>query len=171
MKPFFHILFFCTFLFIFANCANGKKLQEEPPVDLEQAYYTSYTGAVKGATSGFNLFIPLAEGRNIQMDTVYFRGRKAVVQRDSLNPDLYVATFKIPSKEAKAPELIMHEDPKMEYGNPVPERLEKMPFDMENDEAVVQYTQNGKVKYFKITGLQNRDSTKVKIKKPENIRH
>ena len=171
MKPFLHILFFCTFLFIFANCANGKKLQEEPPVTLEQTYYTSWTGGVKGADSGFNLFIPVEKGAKIDMDTVYFRGRKAVLQKDSQHPNLYIATFKIPSAEGKAPELIMHEDPKKEFGNPAPERLEKMPFGMEKDEAVVRYTKHGKVKYFRITGIQKRDSTGVKIKKPENIRH
>lgn len=171
MKPFLHILFFCTFLFIFANCANGKKLQEEPPAAIKQAYFTTYTGGVKGADSGYNLFIPVEKGAEIQMDTVYFRGRKAVIQQDSQDPDIYIASFRIPSREGKVPDLIMHEDPKKEYGNPVPERLEKMPFEMEKDEAIVRYTKNGKVKYFKITGIQNRDSTDVKIKKPENIRH
>ena len=105
------------------------------------------------------------------MDSVYFRGRKAVLQQDTDNANLFKATFKIPSAQGDKPELIMHEDPKKEYGNPVPERLQEMPFEMEKDEAVVRYTKNGKVNYFKITGIENRDSTRVKIKKPENIRH
>lgn len=171
MKPFLHILFFCTFLIIFANCANGKKLQEDPPIALKQVYYTSYSAGVKGADAGFNLYIPVEKAATIQMDTVYFRGRKAVLQQDPGDPNLYVATFKIPSAEGKAPELIMHEDPKKEFGNPIPERLEKMPFEMEKDEAVVQYVKKGKVSYFKIKDIQNRDSDGVKIKKPENIRH
>lgn len=171
MKPYFQILFFCVFLFIFANCANGKKLQVEPPVEIEQAFYTTYTGAVKGADSGYNLFIPVAGDAKIEMDTVYFRGRKAVLQQDPKDPHLYVANFKIPSAEGEKPELIMHEDPKKEFGNPVPERLEKMPFEMEKDEAVVRYKKNGKINYFKIKGIQERNSPGVKIKKPENIRH
>ena len=166
MKPFLHILFFFIFLCVFSNCASGKKLQEEPPVKIKQPYYTSWTAGVKGAASGYNLFIPVEKGSVIDVDTVYFRGRKAVLKQDSEDSHLYIATFKIPSAEGKVPDLIMHEDPKKEYGNKPPVILEKMPFEMKNDEAAVRYTKNGKTKYFKITGIQKRDSSDVKIKMP-----
>lgn len=171
MKPFLHVLFFCIVMGFFSNCANGKRLQEEPPVALKQAYYTSYTGGVRGADSGFTLFIPVEKGAEIVMDSVYFRGRKAAIQKDTEDPNLYVAYFKIPSSEAKAPELIMHSDPKKEYGNKPLVILEDMPFEMEKDEAVIKYSKNGKAKFFKISGIQKQDSGDMKIKNPENIRH
>ena len=156
---------------VFASCANGKQLQEQPPSEIGQAYYTSWTGGVKAAGSGYNLFIPVAKDAEIVLDSAYFRGRKAAVTQEVNQPNLYVARFKIPSTEAEEPDMVMHADPRMEYGNKPPVILEKIPFELEADEAVLRYTKNGKVKYFKISGIEKRESRDVKIKNPENIRH
>ncbi|MFD2517407.1 hypothetical protein [Salinimicrobium flavum] len=158
-------------LFSFSNCANGKKLQEEPPLAIKEAYYTSWVGGVKGAGSGINLYIPAEEDAEISLDSVYFRGRKAVLEKDPAEPGLYVATFKIRSDEGKAADIIMHRDPKKEYGNKPPVILEKIPFELEQDEAVVRYTRNGKEKYFRITGIKKKETGEVILKNPQNIQH
>ena len=158
-------------LFSFTNCANGRKLQEEPPVEIKQAYYTSGTGGVKGAASGFTLFLPTEGEVGVEMDSVYFRGRRTALQKESSEDKLYVASFKIPSREANAPEIIMHKDPRMEYGNPTPQILPDIPFELKPDEAMVQYTVKGQVKYFRVKGIKKRDSAAVPIKKPKKIQH
>ena len=152
------------------NCANGKKLQEEAPIPLQEAYYTTWTAGLKGADSGFTLFIPAEDRPGVKLDSVYFRGRSAVLQKSEAKPDLYLAYFKIPAKE-KPGDVIMHIDPKKEYGNKPPQLPEKIPFDLEEGEAVIKYSRDGKEKYFRITGIKKKDSTNVEIKKPENIRH
>ncbi len=158
-------------VFGFASCANGKQLQEQPPSEIGQVYYTTWTGGVKAAGSGYNLFISVAKDAEIVLDSAFFRGRRAVVTKEINQPNLYVARFKIPSTEGKEPDLVMHSDPRMEYGNKPPVILEKIPFELEADEAVLRYTKNGKVKYFKISNLDKRETHDVKIKNPENIRH
>ncbi len=55
MKPFYLSFSALLVIFSFSNCANGKHLQEEPPKAVQQAYYTTWTGGVKAAGSGFNL--------------------------------------------------------------------------------------------------------------------
>ncbi len=171
MKQFLYIFSFGLMFFGLTGCANGKKLQEKPPVLLEPAYYTSWTGGVKGAASGFTLFIPAETDPQVQLDSVYFRGRKAVIEKSGAEPDLYVAYFKIHSEEGKPTDVVMHVDPEKEYGNKPPQLPEKIPFELEEGEAVVKYTRNGKEKYFRIIGIQKKDSGNVEIKKPENIRH
>ena len=168
MKPFFLSFSALLILFSFSNCANGKQLQENPPKAVEQAYYTTWTGGVKGAGSGVNLFIPVAADAEIKMDTVYFRGRKGVLEKVDSKEGLYVARFKNPGADK---DFVMHKDPKMEYGNEVPKMIEKIPFDLAEGEAVVRYTRNGKEKFFRITNIQKKDSEEVRLKNPGNIRH
>ena len=168
MKPFF--LSFSTLLVIFgfSSCANGKQLQEEPPKAVQQAYYTTWTGGVKGAGSGFNLFVPVAANAKIELDTVYFRGRKGVLEKVASEENLYVARFKNPDKSK---DFVMHEDPKKEFGNELPVRIEKIPFELEEGEAVVRYTKDGNEKFFRIRNIEKRDSAEVRLKNPQNIRH
>jgi hypothetical protein len=168
MKSFYLSFSALLVIFSFSNCANGKQLQEEPPKVVQQAYYTTWTGGVKGAGSGFNLFIPVASDAQIQLDTVYFRGRKGVLQKEGNTSNLYVARFKDPGEKK---DLVMHRDPKKEYGNEVPVRIEKIPFELAEGEAVVRYTRNGKEKFFRIKDIDKKDSEEVRLKNPKNIRH
>lgn len=170
MKPFLLSLSALVVLLSFSNCANGKQLQEEPPKAVKEPFYTTWTGGVKAAGSGFNLFIPVEENSEIVMDTVYFRGRSAVLEKEPSEENLYVARFKNPSAGPDR-DFVMHKDPKMEYGNKPPAVIEKIPFELAEGEAVVRYTKKGKPKYFRLTGIQKKDSTEVKLKKPSNIQH
>ena len=167
MKQLLQILSAGLVLFGLTGCANGKKIQEEAPLSLQQPYYTDWTGE----TSGLSLFIPVEDQQGVQLDSVYFRGRGAVLERSGAEPHLYVAYFKIPSEEGKSTDVIMHIDPKKEYGNKPPQLPKKIPFELQEGEAVVKYSRDGKEKYFRITGIQKKDSTDVEIKRPENIRH
>lgn len=168
MKPFILSFSALVVLFSFSNCANGKQLQEEPPKAVKEAYYTTWTGGVRGAGSGYNLFIPVAADSEIALDTVYFRGRKAVLEKEPSEANLYVARFKNPGVDK---DFVMHKDPKMEYGNQVPAVIEKIPFELAEGEAVVRYTRDGVEKFFRIKNIQKKDSEEVRLKNPENIRH
>jgi hypothetical protein len=171
MKQVIPLLGLGLLLFGFTNCANGKKLQGETPVPFDQAYYSSWTGGQKDAASGFTLFLPVELDTQVQLDSVYFRGRKAVIEKSAAEPNLFLAYFKISSEEERQKDVIMHVDPKKEYGNKPPQLPEKIPFTLEEGEAVIRYTRNGKVNYLKITGIEKKDSVGVEIKRPENIRH
>ena len=168
MKPFFFSFSALLILMSFSNCANGKQLQEEPPKAVGEAFYTTWTGGVRGAGSGFNLFIPVAANSEIKMDTVYFRGRKGVLEIEPSNPDLYVARFENPGATK---DFVMHKDPKKEFGNEVPKMIEKIPFELAKGEAVVHYTRKGKEKFFRIKNIQKKDSGEVRLKNPKNIQH
>jgi hypothetical protein len=53
------------------------------------------------------------------------------------------------------PDLVMRGDPADEYGNKPPsESKSNIPFDLQNDEAVVMYSVNGQESYHKISGIE-----------------
>src|SRR5690606_30851600 len=152
-----------------SNCANGKKLQEEAPVALQEVYYVTHRAQDDSNDRRLNLYIPVEDSElsKVRLDSVYFMGRKSdIVPSDEKN-GLYVAYFEVAGKNR---DIVMHADPKKEFGNQVP-LLEKIPFELKNDEAVVVYTRNGEQLYFKIQGIVERASAGGEIKKPENIRH
>ena len=172
MKNLLNPLFVVLVTFSFAGCANGKKLQENPPEAIGKAYYTTWRGGVKGAGSGYNLFIPSEANLEIELDTAFFRGRKAVIEKEPSQPGLYVARFVVPAKDDPAKDIVLHQDPMKEFGNKPPAIFPEIPFELEPGEAVVKYRKNGKEKYFRITGIKPADSPDaLKIKNPENPQH
>ena len=158
-------------LFSFYSCANGKKLQEGAPSEIGELTYTTWSGGTERSGSGYNLFVELKDPSAVQIDTVYFRGRKAVFEREEGNPNMYVANFRIPARETKSPDIIMHEDPKKEYGNPAPVIPETIPYELQADEAVLRIVKNGKEKFFKMKAIQKENNAGIQIKNPENTSH
>ena len=131
---------------IFSNCAGNRELQERPPAQFQQAYFTSSQDSIK-------LYIPVVtiQTDQVALDSVYFHGLKATLQEDTKNPGVYFAQFYKGKQD-----LIMSSDPKEEYVNKMPQKVEKAPYELQDDEAVIVFKQNSKTKYFKITGIQER---------------
>lgn len=143
-----------------SSCANGKKLQEEAPVAFQSAYYTIHLAQDDSDAYRMNLFIP-TEGsvrEGVQLDSVYFRSRKAELVNAGDHPGQFVAYFEMPGKDK---DFVMDIDPKKEYGNTVPV-LEKIPFDLRSDEAVIVYRMNGQAAYYKLEGIKERGSDQEK---------
>lgn len=171
MKNLLKILPVTMILFSFSNCASGRKLQKEPPVEVKQAYYSTWTAEVRGADSGIAFFLPIEGNKNVILDSVYFRGRIEALHEEPETKGLYAAYFKIPSKEGLPDDFVMHSDPKKEFGNKPPVILKDFPFELKSDEAVIRYTVGDKVRYFKTNVIKKEDSLPIMRKKPENIRH
>lgn len=132
---------------LFSSCGSNKDLQERAPAQFNEVYY-SYT------SNGIQLNIPVAaiQDERITMDAVYFHGMKSDLKQSEEKPNLYVANFRMGSDD-----MIMHEDPKEEYGNKPPQLPKKSPFSIEDDEAILVFTQNDKIKYFKLTGIVEKE--------------
>lgn len=157
----------------FSSCANGRKIRKEAPIDIQQAYYTTWVGGTKGAGSGLNLYIPVIETEDveIELDSVYFRGKRAKLQTKPQDDNLHIGYFRTSDNSGKVPDLIMSSDPKEEYGNEPPEIIEKFPFDLEENQAVISFRKNGKKGYYKVDVVEKEDYGDRKIKYPGNIQH
>ena len=127
---------------LFTGCAGNKDLQERAPANLQPAYAVV-------TEDGTELYIPVASIQTnlVSLDSVYYKGRKAALRKSDEREGLYVAKFN------KKGDMIMSSNPADEYGNKAPILDKKMDFDLKDDEAVLIFIQNGKTKYYKISGI------------------
>ena len=51
----------------------------------------------------------------------------------------------------------MDVDPKKEYGNKMPQMPEESPFKIDQDEAILVFGQNEKTKFYKLTGIVEKE--------------
>lgn len=145
-----HLLPSLSFLlvFMFTGCGSNQHLQEKAPANFQQVYYT------KDATS-IKLYIPVSaiQTERVALNSVYFQDRKADLEMDTNKPGTYVATFPIGKQD-----LIMSSDPRDEYGNKVRAIPVEAPVKIKDDEAILVFTERGDIKFYKITGIQERSA-------------
>jgi len=127
--------------FFFMQCSSAQKLQKETSFKTSNVYYQKWVAGVKGGGSGTNVFIPLtAEQKEITLDSLYFRGHKVALQTKPNSPKLYIGR------------IIGSANQKEGYTS----SGDKIPFDLKDNEAVVSYSENGNVKYFKIENISEK---------------
>ncbi|MGM0933611.1 MAG: hypothetical protein ACQEWD_09225 [Bacteroidota bacterium] len=143
--PFF--LFSIVLLSILSSCGSNKELQERAPAQFNEVYYSE-------TEDGLDLYIPVSviQESRVQLESVYFRGMHSPLQLDEEQSNLYVASFATGNVDR-----VMHVDPKEEYGNKAPQIPEESPFEIKEDEAILVFKQNDKIKYYKLTGIEERN--------------
>ena len=139
----------------FSQCSSAQKLQKEAPTTFGEVYFQKWVSGMAQGPSGINIFIEV-KNDNMQLDSVYFRGKVAKLDIDKSNKLLYVGRFI--SKSTEKRDIIMHKDATEEYGNKAPEISAKIPFELAPFECVISYKVNGKTKYFKLTDLEEKES-------------
>jgi len=146
MKTLYLLLSASVVTILFASCAGNHGLQEKAPATIESSYYTM-NGEV------ITLYVPVTtiQSNRVSLEEVYFRNKRANLITSPENPGVYMATF-----DMAKPDMIMSSDPKEEYGNKMPQKSEKMDFELNDDEAILIFTQNSKVKYYKLTDVKER---------------
>ncbi|MDO6673950.1 hypothetical protein Q4517_00115 [Tenacibaculum sp. 1_MG-2023] len=136
----------------FTKCASVK-MENNHPFKIESASYSHVTGGVKGSYSSTNLIIYFAPEESVDFQKVYFQNRitKAVVEQH--NDKQYIAArYKTSFNNRK--DLILHADPKKEFGNTP---TEEFPFELKENEAMVSYVVGKKIHYVKIENIIKKD--------------
>lgn len=143
--PFF--LFSIVLFSMLSSCGSNKELQERAPAQFNETYYSE-------TEDGLDLYIPVAviQENRVQLESVYFRGMHSPLELDAEKTNLYVASFTTGKGDK-----IMHEDPNEEYGNKAPQAPKESPFEIKEDEAILVFKQNDKTKYYKLTGIEERN--------------
>lgn len=146
MKFLYTLVSFVFITALFSNCGGSKILQEQAPAQFQQAYVVS-------GDNSLNLHIPVAviQPERVDLRSVYFRGMKADLEQDPERPGIYVAKF-----NTGRGDMVMHKDPKEEYGNRAPQRVEKAPVEIDDNEAVLVYSEKGDIKFYKISNIEER---------------
>ncbi|MDN3595878.1 hypothetical protein [Zunongwangia endophytica] len=131
---------------MFTNCRSHKDLQETPPAQFQQAYYTSDKGQMT-----FYLPVTTIQKNRVELKNIYFKGLKSPVVHDEDEENRYTAIF-----DVKQSDFVMSSDPKEEYGNKMPQRPVDSPIKIEKDQALLEYQESGETKYYLIDDIEER---------------
>lgn len=154
MKSLLTIFYFSILILGASKCSNSQELVESPPFKTGDVVSEGWVSA-EGET-GTNIFVPITEGKDIELDSVYFRGN--IVKLEKVKRDSYLVYIgKFPRAER---DMVMHADPKKEVGNIPPLPKKKLPFELKENEAVVSFVEDGKEKYFKIENIKESPTVK-----------
>ncbi len=154
MKLITNVFLIVLILISFSQCSSAQKLQEEALVKFGKAYYQNWVAGVQGGGSGIDIFIPVEQEmpkEQIKLDSIYFRGNVSKLEMSPTNTSLFIGRFLSESNQKK--DIIMSGNPNDEYGNEAPKLKVKIAFELKENECVVSYIEDNKVKYFKIENV------------------
>lgn len=128
------------------SCSSTKRahklpVEKETTLAFTKPYFQVWNAAIKYGSRGAKLYLPNLQSRtNAKIDKVYFRGMYGTLKKGR---SLFTAIVTKPVLNDGSP-------------NPNVEQIE-FPFDLRPDECVVSYIEEGKTKYFLISGLAERE--------------
>lgn len=155
IKHIFSLILLFVMMGSFSQCSSVKQLETKAPTYFGNVYFQKWVAGVEGGGSGINLVIPVATN-SIALDSVYFRNKSAKLELGTTTtPKIYIGRFKTALNQKK--DMILSSDPKEEFKNKVPETTETIPFELKDNECVVSYQEGSKTKYYKITGIVEKD--------------
>lgn len=131
---------------LFSCGASKAKAQNEHPFKVLVATYAISVGD-QSDLAVTNLKITI-NNPEIKLDSVYFRNHKAPLKRvDSIENLLFIGSF---TTSTTLHDYILHSNPKQEFGNKPPITVSKLPFEINENEAIVRYFYKDKINYYKI---------------------
>lgn len=130
-------------LLILLGCAPKDTFQSQFPVPILEYYYE-----VIGTQTHFIIEFKEVVPEAIQLQKLYFRNKEGQVEMIS-NQKVKVVFSK--------PDIILDENPEKEFGNQPP-NLKQPRFQLKASEAIVEYKENGKIKHFKLTNVNEKSN-------------
>lgn len=150
-----------------SQCSSAQKFERNAPLDFGEVYFQKRAQAVRDLESTLTIFIPIGEIKNnVELDSVYFKGRSAKLLVSSQNPKLYFGRFVIQPKSVG--DIILSSDMKDEHQNKLPIDKPIIPFELLPNECVISYIQGGKEKFYKISNVKERRLKDVPMKPRNN---
>jgi hypothetical protein len=142
------ILSILAIIFGFSQCGS-LKLEENPPFTINSATYINWSGGQQGV-KGMNLKIEYSSTSKIDFQNVYFADNVAKLEDKSFKKSKIVVGF-FSSNEKR--DIVLDSNTKKEMNNTLPDNS-KIPFELKENEAVITYKINDKIKYFKIDDVK-----------------
>ena len=140
-------------LFLAVGCKT-QSLETSAPFSIDEKEYFYWVGGTKGTEGTTIRFRGQTTSLNLSFSKIFFQNHEyGVVPEFNSNGFLLEATF----SKFRERENIMHKDPAEEYGNKPSTVKKEIPFDLENDEAIILYSVNGREGYHKVTGIKELD--------------
>lgn len=135
-------LLYIQLLFL-VGCASKETFQTQFPIPISDNFYQ-----IKGNQTHFIIEFQKPIPNEIKLKKIYFRNQTTEIKL-------------ISNQKAEAvfikPDLILDTNPENEYGNqpPIPQ---KQRFQLNSTGAVLEFTQNGKIKHYKFTNITEKSN-------------
>jgi len=128
-------------------CAMKQEFQTKFPQEIQSVFYHKEKNGTKSSVINFYIEFKNPLSANIKLEKIYFHNQEALVQE--ITPKDFKSTF---LQSNKKEDLIMDKNPAKEYGNKAPV-VQKSKFDLKSNEAVLEYTKDGKTLFYKIANV------------------
>jgi hypothetical protein len=143
-------------LMLLTNCGSGNTngssiyFEQNPPFQVEEASYQAWVAGTPEGGSGVSVFLNFNDIKpGVLFKDVYFRKKKTKVVTSPAVRVQYVGYFKNEPKR----DIIMDSNPINESVNTPPQ---KIPFQLNKDDAVISYEFNGEIAYYLIENLEEK---------------
>lgn len=144
------ILSILAIIVSFSQCGSNKFVKN-PPFSVQNATFNKWSGGQPGV-SGIALQIQLINASEITFDSLYFQQKRTKVEV-SQKREITQLIGHFSTSKRKEKDLIIDADPKKEMNN-TPPIIEKFPFQLKENEAIVSYKIGEKTVYYKIENLK-----------------
>ena len=147
-KSVIYFIFFTLFL-NFTSCKT-QNIQKEAPFNIIEKSYFKWAGGKKGNQGTTIKIVGEFETSSLDFSAVYFQNYHFKVV-----PEFRGSTFTlIGNRSSYKKDMNMSGNATEEYGNTPPKIDEDFPFDLQKDEAVIEYSINGQVYFSKVEGIK-----------------
>lgn len=126
---------------------KSSKFEIETPFNIKKASFQHWVGGQQGV-KGIHIKLLIADlSEAINLQFVYFNHKKVKLY---LKKDETDKLFTANINTSDGIDMIIHKDPKKEYGNKIPNATSKIPFELKENEAVISYLENKIEKFYKV---------------------
>lgn len=141
MKP---LIITCIAMLTMGSCGSTQHqkpmFDTNPPFEVLGVSATPWAAGVRGGGSGVNVELRLNRPYH-ELLFVYYQGQKADINYDDADVENAIYRAYIKTQGNTSRELILHQDPKKEYGNTPPL------FKLKYDDLAIVYTKKKKTYY------------------------
>ena len=143
-------LFLIVISLSFTQCKT-QDVEDKVPFTITEKTYFYWVGGKKG-TNGTNIeIVGTYKSMNVSFSKIYFQNHEYAIATE-LNNNGFI--LKGNFSEFRKKDINMHLTGVKEYGNEAPKNEKKIPFDLHENEAIIEYSINGKVFYHKLNTVK-----------------
>lgn len=161
-------LVFILMVVISSSCSSNKTISAELSQGIEEVYFQKWIGGQELTGSGTNFHLKLQQPlpSYTSLIKVYFQQQEAVFEKEDATT--FVAHFYDKTSNS---DLILDGNSDNEYGNKAPEiksKSTKIAFDLNPNEAILEYNTNTKIIHVKITNIKEKELLAYPSTRPRN---
>ncbi len=158
LKKIFLIVTLPIVVLCFSNCggtqeSNKMSFTQNPPFKISESYFQDWVAGVKEGGSGTNIHLNFSEkDPDVVIQNIFFRNQILEAKGNINEPNHFVGY--LINEVQRDRDVVMDKDPLKEAQNTL---SNSFPFQLLDNEAVIEYWFGGTKNYFKISNISKKD--------------